>query len=128
MTIAEALDIVVGRTQCERYRWLCRDDNPDTVQRDKYRALVLRLAGEPTTPYPPVATQIGNALQAAGRVAGSLSRGECITVPQAERARRLAICEGCEYYDAGRARCRVCGCAVDLKALIASEHCPIGKW
>jgi len=44
----------------EEYRQLVRDDNPDTIQRDRYRSLVIRLASEPPRspatprPAPPV--------------------------------------------------------------------------
>ncbi len=44
----ESLDIVIRETGHHRYRWLCSEENPDTRQREKYRALVVRKAtGEP---------------------------------------------------------------------------------
>jgi hypothetical protein len=55
MTLAEAVEIIVRRTRHGRYRWLCSDKNPDIAQRDGYRALVLRMAGEPEPPPQPVA-------------------------------------------------------------------------
>lgn len=45
-----------------------------------------------------------------------------------ERARRLAICGGCEHFDAGGRRCRLCTCYMPLKARLATEHCPVEKW
>lgn len=48
MTWQDALDAVVARTPHERYRWLCSDENPDVRQRERYRALMVRIAsGEP---------------------------------------------------------------------------------
>jgi hypothetical protein len=39
---------MVVLTNHQRYRWLCSDDNPDVIQRDAYRALMVRQAsGEP---------------------------------------------------------------------------------
>jgi len=54
MTWQEALDTVVARTGHERFRWLCSDDNPDAVQREGYRGVVLGLAGQPASETPPV--------------------------------------------------------------------------
>jgi hypothetical protein len=54
MTWEDALEIVVPRGKCERYRELCAEDNPDVHQRDAYRASVLEQAtGEPPPPPPP---------------------------------------------------------------------------
>ncbi len=53
MTWQEAVEIVVGRTRHERYRWLTSDDNPDAWQRDRYRDIVVAMAsGQPPTPGP----------------------------------------------------------------------------
>jgi hypothetical protein len=49
------------------------------------------------------------------------------------RAKRLAICKGCEFYqDAG---CIKCGCPItdkrkwlDDKLSMAGQRCPVGKW
>lgn len=54
--------------------------------------------------------------------------------PSAEVVRRLAICDACEHAvpcarDATRAcRCSVCKCVLSLKARLASERCPAGRW
>jgi hypothetical protein len=40
MTLAEALDI----DGTDRMRWLCSDENPNTVSREGYRRLVIELA------------------------------------------------------------------------------------
>ena len=45
---------------------------------------------------------------------------------EAEFARRIALCEACEFFHA--ATCRACGCYVELRALKAATHCPKKKW
>jgi hypothetical protein len=47
-------------------------------------------------------------------------------VSDADYRRRLDACAGCEHrVGSGRSpACRVCGCAVKLKARMASESCP----
>ena len=66
MTYLEALDIVVARTRHERFRWLCSDANPDAHVREGYRALVLKLAGEPVSAPPPTPlVPLGNSIRAA---------------------------------------------------------------
>lgn len=39
---------------------------------------------------------------------------------------RLAICQGCDEFNAGS--CRLCGCGLEVKAGWADQECPIGKW
>lgn len=41
---------------------------------------------------------------------------------------RMALCAGCDEFDAERAACRLCGCNMTRKARWASSACPIGKW
>lgn len=41
-------------------------------------------------------------------------------------ARRIALCEECEFFHA--ATCRACGCYVELRAMKQSTHCPKKKW
>jgi len=49
MTVADALAALRPPHDIARedYRRLVRDDNPDVVQRDRYRDLVMRLASSP---------------------------------------------------------------------------------
>ena len=67
-----------------------------------------------------------NAGTALGRVVKSAVTREKVRVPLEETARRMAICKGCEFYI--NARCRKCGCYMNLKSRLETEHCPIGKW
>lgn len=41
-------------------------------------------------------------------------------------ADRLGIYRGCVHYDNGL--CQLCGCQLALKADIAEQACPIGRW
>lgn len=51
-------------------------------------------------------------------------------VPDAEYARRLGICGGCEKLEDG-ATCMLCGCVMQVRALLADGKCPYpkgGRW
>ncbi len=43
-----------------------------------------------------------------------------------EYARRIVLCEECEFFHA--ATCRACGCYVELRAAKKATHCPKKKW
>jgi len=61
---------------------------------------------------------------AAKHVAGGMK-----AVSQEEMDRRMAICEGCEFFTGGdRPKCSKCGCHLKIKARWESAHCPINKW
>lgn len=76
----------------------------------------------PEAHMPGAVAQAASAVRAAVRhVAAGLP-----TVPKEEKARRLSICVTCEQYQGGR--CRACGCFLALKAAMALEVCPLGKW
>ena len=53
-------------------------------------------------------------------------------VNEAEVARRLRICGDCEMFDPagyrGMGKCNQCGCNMEIKSVMATEQCPIGKW
>lgn len=56
--------------------------------------------------------------------------------PPSETQRRLTICRACPDYSAVTlpvlsvpvGTCRQCGCVLAIKARIASEACPLGRW
>jgi hypothetical protein len=50
----------------------------------------------------------------------------CALAPQSELQRRLRTCAACKHYTG--VRCRLCGCFTNVKARMAHEECPIGKW
>ena len=41
---------------------------------------------------------------------------------------RMAICRGCEMYDAAQNRCNACGCFLAAKTRFRSAECELGKW
>jgi hypothetical protein len=126
MNWTEALEIVVARTRHDAYRALCDEDNPDVTSRDAYRSLMISMASEEPVnqSYPSWWTQITSA---AGAVVEFAASGFKVAT-EAEQADRLAICQACEHYDAEADRCRKCGCFSAVKAWVAVQHCPIGKW
>jgi hypothetical protein len=41
---------------------------------------------------------------------------------------RLKICNECEWFHKGLAKCRKCGCFMKLKSTLKQAECPIQKW
>lgn len=66
-----------------------------------------------------------NAMKAAVRVI--THRGPLI-VSQEMVDMRTRICHGCKHYDPQSGQCKVCTCVISLKAQLATEKCPKGKW
>ncbi len=52
------------------------------------------------------------------------SGGEMVATPVLHR--RLRTCAACEHHTG--LRCRLCGCFTNVKARMAHERCPVGKW
>ena len=78
----EATEIMVERTKHERLRELVADDWPD---HQAWRRRIVELAGgEPAKEYPPITTQVGNAIEAAGSAPAAGSG----TLEHARRVRR----------------------------------------
>jgi hypothetical protein len=75
-------------------------------------------------PLPPKLDMARNALKAAGQALMSGFK----KVSDEEQARRLEICEGCEFFRQSDKRCSKCGCQLNWKSRLASWHCPIEKW
>jgi hypothetical protein len=49
-------------------------------------------------------------------------------VTNEQHATRMALCQACEFWEAGLVdRCTKCGCS-SLKLWLATEQCPVGKW
>lgn len=81
---------------------------------------------EPGSSMPPLRTQAGNALKAAGRVVKAGCCGRAVVARQAVIEARRAVCEGCEKNRDGR--CLECGCVLAAKQRLATEVCPLGLW
>lgn len=53
---------------------------------------------------------------------------QVILLDEASVNARLAACEKCPFYDPAIQQCNVCTCLVALKAQLATERCPKGRW
>lgn len=73
-----------------------------------------------------MADTLHNAAFAAVKVAKALALGQPVTVSKPVYAKRINACGTCVQL-AGK-RCRACGCVVEIKARLATEQCPLGKW
>lgn len=49
-------------------------------------------------------------------------------VTEEEYARRLSICEPCQYLSKGTEKCSLCTCNMPRKARFKNFDCPKGKW
>ena len=68
-----------------------------------------------------------NAAGAACRVIRAAVKGDAILLDEETVKQRLTICRGgCPFYSKGQ--CLACTCFVELKANLATEKCPKGKW
>ena len=73
-----------------------------------------------------------NAAKSACRVVRAAVNGEAILLDEGTVKERLQICKGeagnpkCPFYSKGQ--CLACTCFVELKAQLATEKCPKGKW
>ena len=54
--------------------------------------------------------------------------GQKVVASKEEIERRLSICKACEFFEASPMKCRKCGCFLNLKTRLETEHCPIAKW
>ena len=90
-----------------------------------------------TKQLPSVSQMAQNAANAAkSEIVARLNRTP--PVSEEEQKRRLDICRECEYFTPNIAelperqrkqeRCVKCGCFMNFKTKLRSQHCPIGKW
>jgi len=54
--------------------------------------------------------------------------GDSLVAEPEVKSRRMDICKACAWFIKDSQRCSKCGCIVPLKAYLAQESCPIGKW
>ncbi len=66
-------------------------------------------------------------LKSFAREAAKFAAAGFATVSRDTYRQRLATCEVCSEFAADR-RCDVCGCYMDVKALMATTNCQRGKW
>lgn len=69
-----------------------------------------------------------NALSAAKRLFLAIFRRKPLFLPDADRDRRLLVCEECPFFNPRSDRCESCGCYVELKAPLRTEKCPENRW
>lgn len=93
----------------------------------RYGPLLIEMAARGPA-YPSAATQAAN-------LAGSLwawAVSGFSMATEAESARRISICESCEFFDPGPRRCKHlgCGCFLDQKVKLKTARCPLPepKW
>jgi hypothetical protein len=69
------------------------------------------------------------ALTFAEALARHVAAGSPEATPEQAEA-RLAICRGCVYFDPEAARCKACGCRMEVKVTWADASCPLDppKW
>lgn len=85
--------------------------------------------GSKPKPYPSAVQMAKNFAESVVRNAKEVVlEGEPLKVDESVTEARLNICHQCEWFDQGQNRCRNCGCAMQWKAMLKAEKCPIGKW
>lgn len=68
-------------------------------------------------------------LVAAGcRIVKAKFSREAVLLDQKSVDRRLAACAKCPHYAAEDEQCLKCACFVPIKAQLATEKCPVGRW
>jgi hypothetical protein len=85
-----------------------------------------KIVPRPRSSEPSLWQKAKNLTRAAGRVGKAAVKGAKIAAAPEEIERRMAICQGCEFFT-GKS-CKKCGCNINFKARLETEHCPIGKW
>lgn len=58
----------------------------------------------------------------------ALTHGNRILVSEKTANFRLIRCYSCPFFDKNLRQCNVCTCLVALKAQLATEKCPKGRW
>lgn len=70
---------------------------------------------------------VRNATKAVKRIVIAKAKGESVLLDESTVTQRLKACAECPHLSKAR-RCLKCNCFVDLKAALATESCPAGKW
>ncbi len=79
-------------------------------------------AHQPATSNPGLLRMAFSAAKSMAKFLGSGLK----TVAPSVHQQRLQTCAACEHHTG--VRCRLCGCFTNVKARMAHEECPIGKW
>jgi len=81
----------------------------------------------PTPKLPSLLTMAGNAVKAAAMESAALITGSP-EVSQEDIDKRLSICNECDRFIKEANRCVECGCFLQFKTRLRSQHCPLDKW
>lgn len=78
--------------------------------------------------YPDTMTLMRNAFGALGRIVGAKLQGKQVKLDSKLAGARMAVCNSCDRRNAVDNRCIECGCFLQLKQQLATEHCPLSRW
>ncbi|MDE2100804.1 MAG: hypothetical protein KGL39_26395 [Patescibacteria group bacterium] len=73
---------------------------------------------------------MANAAMAAKRVGEAIVTGQKLVVSAETKSDRMDVCKLCPHFRETKLgqQCAVCGCWLNLKAFLETEHCPLKKW
>jgi len=119
--------ICKSRRECKKCR-LSREYRIDVIKKfDNPEEIDFECPlGKSADDYATTSKMAFGVAQAAGRTVKAIATGKNAVVNDEEKRRRLSICGECEFYKSGK--CEACGCFVNFKARLATEHCIKGKW
>lgn len=92
---------------------------------EEYAALIQKYSPKPKLPSTAIMAR-----NAATALRDEI-KARIIGLPEIEAeevARRLEICRWCEHFIPEQGRCSQCGCFMNFKTKLRSQHCPINKW
>ena len=76
---------------------------------------------------PSFLTMAGNAFKAVAMESAAYIAGSP-EVSQEDIEKRTSICNGCDRFIKEVDRCAECGCFLQYKTRLRSQHCPLDKW
>ena len=113
------------------------DGNILTIPDGEYKKLVEKYSpGKPVVEasccgkqaMPKLTTQLKNVAVSAKRTIGNIVSGAPVLATEELVSKRREICENCEFWNAVKKKCSICGCYTNAKIRLKAEKCPKGKW
>lgn len=83
---------------------------------------------EPKKKLPSKAKMVANLAKSLVKNTKAALSGDDLVADAELKNRRMDLCRACAWFIKDGQRCGKCGCVVPLKAYLAQESCPIGKW
>lgn len=110
--------------------WLVKNDRGETeMEENEYYQLVKQYPMVSKNTLPPKTEMLQNAVNALGRIINAIIlTNEKIKRSDDEIEKCRTLCNECEFFAVNTKRCLKCGCFVNFKTLLETEHCPVGKW